>query len=60
METDVILLSSEPYPFKQSHVEELAKLTGKKVILVDGEFFSWYGTRILHMDNYAKQLTSQL
>jgi hypothetical protein len=39
METDVILLSSEPYPFKQSHVEELAKLSGKKVILVDGEFF---------------------
>jgi len=60
LDTDIILLSSEPYPFRQSHIEELTKLTGKKVILVDGEFFSWYGTRILHMKNYAKQLTSQL
>jgi ABC-type Fe3+-hydroxamate transport system substrate-binding protein len=60
IKADVILLSSEPYPFRQSHVEELTKLTGKKVILVDGEFFSWYGTRILHMVNYAEQLTSKL
>lgn len=60
METDIILLSSEPYPFSQLHVEDLTKLTGKKVILVDGEFFSWYGTRILHMENYAEQLTYQL
>lgn len=57
---DVILLSSEPFPFKASHVEEIAGLTGKKVILVDGEFFSWYGSRILHMKDYLKQLTSQL
>ncbi len=60
LETDILLLSSEPFPFKESHVEELTELTGKKVILVDGEFFSWYGTRILHMSDYTEQLTSQL
>lgn len=60
LDMDVILLSSEPFPFKQSHVKELTELTGKKVLLVDGEFFSWYGTRILHMPQYPEQLTSQL
>jgi len=57
---DLILLSSEPYPFKASHIQELADITKKRVILVDGEFFSWYGSRILHMEDYIEQLTSAL
>ena len=37
---EFILLSSEPYPFKEKHLEELqSQLVGKKIILVDGEFF---------------------
>lgn len=44
----LILLSSEPYPFKEAHkkaVEEMC--TDSKVLRVDGEWFSWYGSRML-------------
>jgi ABC-type Fe3+-hydroxamate transport system substrate-binding protein len=42
-----ILLSSEPYPFKEEHLSEwLDILPEAKVALVDGEFFSWYGSRL--------------
>lgn len=42
-----IMLSSEPYPFKQEHLEEWRELLPHaKVELVDGEFFSWYGSRL--------------
>lgn len=45
---DVILLSSEPFPFKQKHIDELALIFPNTPIrLVDGEAFSWYGTRFL-------------
>ncbi len=43
---DRILLSSEPFPFKQKHIEELASKTGlpaKRFVLVDGELLSWHG-----------------
>ncbi|MFT5998461.1 MAG: iron complex transport system substrate-binding protein [Neolewinella sp.] len=44
---DRIMLSSEPYPFKPEHLEEwLEILPQAKVELVDGEFFSWYGSRL--------------
>ncbi len=50
---EVIMLSSEPYPFKDSHVTELsALLPDKKIILVDGEMFSWYGSRMLYAAEY--------
>lgn len=55
--SDYLLLSSEPYPFKDEHVKELQeKLPGTKVILVDGEMFSWYGSRLLHAPDYYKEL----
>lgn len=45
---ETILLSSEPFPFKQKHVEELKKLLPKTEIkIVDGELYSWYGSRII-------------
>lgn len=45
---DRILLSSEPYPFKEKHIIELEKKFPKaKVELVDGEYFSWYGSRMI-------------
>ncbi|RQP07933.1 MAG: cobalamin-binding protein [Chryseobacterium sp.] len=52
-EAELILLSSEPYPFKQKHADELqAFLPGKKILTVDGEAFSWFGTHIAK-PNYA-------
>lgn len=45
---DVVLLSSEPYPFTHEHVQEFAsRLPKSKVLRVDGEAFSWYGARML-------------
>jgi ABC-type Fe3+-hydroxamate transport system substrate-binding protein len=57
MNPDYILLSSEPYPFKAKHLLEFTKLVpNSKVLLVDGEFFSWYGSRILHKTDYLNRL----
>ncbi len=56
-EPDLILLSSEPYPFKEKHIEELKKhCNNAKIILVDGEMFSWYGSRLLKSFDYFKEL----
>lgn len=45
---EVILLSSEPYPFAEKHILEMADVAGKSAImLADGEWFSWYGPRML-------------
>jgi ABC-type Fe3+-hydroxamate transport system substrate-binding protein len=55
---EVILLSSEPFPFKEKHIGELKNLSpDSKVVLVDGEMFSWYGSRLLHAPGYFKTLT---
>lgn len=58
---DYCLLSSEPYPFKKSDVIEIDQnLKSKKAVLVDGELFSWYGSRMLHWKNFATELGIQL
>jgi ABC-type Fe3+-hydroxamate transport system substrate-binding protein len=44
---DLVLLSSEPYPFKEKHMVELQSLLpSAQVKLVDGSLFSWYGSRM--------------
>lgn len=54
---DYVFLSSEPYPFRQKHLGELEKLfPNAKVILVDGEFFSWYGSRLMKAPQYFNSL----
>lgn len=58
---DYIFLSSEPYPFRQKHVEELEQVCPQaQVVLVDGELFSWYGSRLLHTAPYFGQLHKAL
>ncbi len=53
---DVVFLSSEPYPFKPKHLAEFEELLPNAVVkLVDGELFSWYGSRLLHAPAYFKQ-----
>ncbi len=57
MNCELVLLSSEPYPFKQKHIDEIqALLPGTKILLVDGEMFSWYGSRLLHAPGYFNRL----
>lgn len=50
---ELILLSTEPYPFKEKHKAEMKRLfPGKNVEIVDGEMFSWYGSRLLKSVEY--------
>ncbi len=53
---DYIFLSSEPYPFKEKHIELFKNHTNAKVILVDGEYFSWYGSRLINAFDYFKKI----
>jgi ABC-type Fe3+-hydroxamate transport system substrate-binding protein len=55
---DLVLLSSEPFPFKESDVKELKKALQTEVLLVDGEYFSWYGSRLQNAFTYFKTLHS--
>lgn len=58
---DAVLLSSEPYPFKEQHVKEFQKkLPNTKIMLVDGEYFSWYGSRLLKAFEYFKNLRNRI
>lgn len=57
----LLLLSSEPYPFKQQHIDELqGYLPHTRIMLVDGEMFSWYGSRLLEAPAYFNTLFSTL
>jgi ABC-type Fe3+-hydroxamate transport system substrate-binding protein len=52
-----VLLSSEPYPFRERHIQEIrAILPDATIRLVDGELFSWYGSRLLEAPAYFRQL----
>lgn len=54
---EYILLSSEPFPFREKHAQELRTLLPQsKILLVDGEMFSWYGSRLLHAMDYFRRL----
>ena len=56
MHPDLVLLSSEPYPFKEAHIEEVkSTLPGTEVLLADGEMFSWYGSRMKLAPQYLKR-----
>ncbi len=58
---DYIFLSSEPYPFKAQHIKEIQdKFPESKVLLVDGEYFSWYGSRLLGASDYFKKLLKEM
>lgn len=58
---ELLLLSSEPFPFKQKHVDELQlELPKTRIMLVDGEYFSWYGSRLLQAPAYFKSVLNKL
>ncbi|UKJ09062.1 ABC transporter substrate-binding protein [Solitalea lacus] len=55
---DLVFLSSEPYPFKDKHVNEIQKMLPEaQVLLVDGEMFSWYGSRLQYASNYFQKIS---
>lgn len=58
---EVILLSSEPFPFKEKHIQEIQSICPNAVVeLVDGEMFSWYGNRLLLAAEYFKMINDKI
>lgn len=61
MQPEQVLLSSEPFPFADRHVEEIRGiLPGAQIQLVDGEMFSWYGAHMRPAAAYLRDLLSRL
>ncbi len=63
---DAVLLSTEPFPFKQKHVEEVKNLTRRwslPVSLIDAEMVSWYGPRAIpglrYLETFAAELATR-
>jgi len=57
---DYIFLSSEPFPFRQNHIEEVRRMSpGSEIFLVNGEYFTWYGSRMAKAPDYFNQLLSE-
>lgn len=58
---DVVFLSSEPFPFTDEHAFEIGRYTHHaKTVFVDGEMFSWYGTRVLKAFAYFRKIHESL
>tara|TARA_B110000285_G_scaffold232237_1_gene302836 strand:+ start:6716 stop:7486 length:771 start_codon:yes stop_codon:yes gene_type:complete len=58
---EVVFLSSEPFPFKEKHIELYQKRYPKAIIkIVDGEMFSWYGSKLIESPKYFKTLLSEI
>jgi ABC-type Fe3+-hydroxamate transport system substrate-binding protein len=58
-EPDLVLLGSEPFPFRERHADELAGLSGlarERFALADGEYLSWHGSRTPDGIDYAAGL----
>ncbi len=57
----LILLSSEPYPFKEKHIAEFQELCPQATIkVVDGEMFSWYGSRLAKVPAYLQGVIDEI
>lgn len=58
---EAILLSSEPYPFSKKHIAALQEVCpDSRIQLVDGELFSWYGSRLLQAPGYFAELREKM
>lgn len=58
---EVVLLSSEPFPFTAEHEPEfVAILPGARVLRVDGTRFSWYGSRLLEIPDYLETVVREV
>lgn len=58
---DAVFLCTEPFPFQEKHIDELAAATGlarECFVIADGEFLSWHGSRTPAGIDYAEALVS--
>ncbi|MES2646239.1 MAG: helical backbone metal receptor [Bacteroidota bacterium] len=65
LQCELLLLSSEPYPFSNKHISTIRRQLQSrqiqnsksiKIELVDGEYFSWYGSRLKMAPKYFREL----
>lgn len=57
---DHVLLSSEPYHFRERHLAEVSTaVRGARVSLIDGEMTSWYGSRAIDGLRYLTDYTQR-
>lgn len=57
LKPEILLLSSEPFPFSEKHINLFREhLPETQIMLVDGELFSWYGSRLQHAVTYFNRL----
>jgi len=60
-EADLIFLSSEPFPFKERHMAEIQTIcVDQKIMIVDGEAFSWYGSHLAKCGEYYRELVEEV
>lgn len=61
---DFVLLSSEPYSFRERHCVEILDLlppgSHTRVVLIDGAMTSWYGSRAIQGLSYLRELRKSL
>lgn len=58
---ELVFLSDEPYPFAEKHIKEIQDLLpNAKIVLVNGELFSWYGNRLLNSQSYFNELQRRI
>lgn len=58
---DILLLSSEPFPFADKHIGPFLEVCPQaQVLIVDGELFSWYGSRLQLAPAYFRALRERL
>jgi hypothetical protein len=58
---DMLMLSSEPFPFAGKHVPAFREVCpNAEIVLVDGQMFSWYGSRLLKVPEYFTQLRTRM
>lgn len=61
MNCELLLLSSEPYPFNEKHMAGLQEqLPDTKIVLADGEMFSWFGSHLLNAPAYFQKLWQKI
>ncbi len=60
LQPEVVFLSTEPFPFKIKHKKEIREHFEGKIELVDGEYFSWYGSRLVPAMKYFREFQTKL
>lgn len=58
---EVVLLPDEPYPFNEQHAPRFRDLLrNAAVVCVDGQAFSWYGSRLIHAPDAIRRIRARV